>query len=103
MHSFMHYPDHSTPYTDILVCSHIHVVKINQLINKTLNKTFINHTMNDSALKAKLPDTNMYGLDHDEGQITSKVPHTKHSPHTSLTLCPLHTREHNIKRHWADP
>ena len=39
----------------------------------------------------------------DEGQITSKVPHTQHSPHTSLTLCPLHTREHDRKRHWADP
>ena len=39
----------------------------------------------------------------DEGQITSKVPHTQHSPNTSLTLCPLHTREHDRKRHWADP
>ena len=41
MHSFMHCPDHSTPpWTDILVCSHIHVVKINKLFYKTLNKTF---------------------------------------------------------------
>ena len=37
------------------------------------------------------------------GQITSKVSHTQHSPHRSLTLCPLHTREHDRKRHWADP
>ena len=39
----------------------------------------------------------------DEGQITSKVPHTQHSPQRSLTLCPLHTSEHDRKRHWADP
>ena len=45
----------------------------------------------------------IYGLDHDEGQITRKVPHTQHSPHTSLTLCPLHTSECNRKRHWVDP
>ena len=32
-----------------------------------------------------------------EGQITSKVPHIQHSPHRSLTLCPLHTREHDRK------
>ena len=32
-----------------------------------------------------------------------KVPHTQHCPHRSLTLCPLHTREHDSKRHWADP
>ena len=29
MHTFMHFPDHSFPWTDISVCSHIHVVKIN--------------------------------------------------------------------------
>ena len=29
----------------------------------------------------------------DEGQISSKVSHTQHSLHRSLTLCPLHTRE----------
>ena len=23
--------------------------------------------------------------------------------HRSLTQCPLHTREHDRKRHWADP
>ena len=28
-----------------------------------------------------------------KGQITSKVPHTLHSAHRSLTLCPLHTKE----------
>ena len=39
----------------------------------------------------------------DEGQITSKVPHTQHSPHRSLTLFTLHIREHDRKRHWADP
>ena len=39
----------------------------------------------------------------DEGQITSKVAHPQHSPHRSLTLCPLHTKEHDRKRHWADP
>ena len=38
MHSFMHCPDHSTPWTDILVCSHIQVVKIRPL------NAFINHT-----------------------------------------------------------
>ena len=30
-----------------------------------------------------------------EGRITSKVPHTQHSPHTSLTLCPLQTSGQN--------
>ena len=40
----------------------------------------------------------------DEEQITSKVSHTQHSPHRSLTLLyPLHIREHDRKRHWAHP
>ena len=28
--------------------------------------------------------------------------HTQHPPHRSLTLCPLHTKEHDRKRYWAD-
>ena len=32
-----------------------------------------------------------------------KVPHTQNSPHILLTLCPLHTREHDRKRHWVHP
>ena len=32
---------------------------------------------------------------------TNKVQHTQHSAHRSLTLCPLHTREHNSNRHWS--